>query len=299
MEKQEIVYLPVKSLKPYKNNPRRISAEAVNAVCQAIKDVGFRRPIDVLPDGTMINGHTRLKAAKKLGLTEVPCIVCKDLDDAKIRKWRIEDNKTVEFSSWDADKLELELADLSFSEADFFDFDFESDLQRRKKLEESKKLCDLKDKIAVRKSNGAYYHSLFKTGKQGKPLEELKNKGNTYMFADTALEYIRAEIGDNLCDADWCILTTPRRRHAEGFHFATEICKIMADALDIPFYKDAFICMNKQRINAQFEQQKYPTEKNVLLYDDIITTGSTIKAARDLLIEAGYTVYTLISIDNH
>ena len=298
MNKQEIVYLPVKDLKPYKNNPRKINAEAVDACCQAITDVGFRRPIDVRPDMTVINGHTRLRAAKKLGLTEVPCIICTDLDEQKIRKWRIEDNKTGEFSRWDADKLQVELEDLDFGD-EFFAFDFDGDLKKRNAWEESKKLCDLKDKVAVRKACGAYYHSLFRTGKTGRPLDEIKNKGNIYMFADTALEYIRAELGENLSESDWCIMTTPRRRHAEGFHFSSAICQIMAKALDIPFYMDAITCASKQRVNPQFEQQIQPEERNVLLYDDILTTGSTFKASRDLLLEAGYTVYSLISIDNH
>jgi len=297
MNKQEIVYIPVKELKPYRNNPRRINSRAVDACCQAITDVGFRRPLDILPDKTVINGHTRLRAAKRLGLTEVPCIICSDLDEKKVRQWRIEDNKTGEYSGWDAEKLQMELDDLDFGD-DFFVFDFDGDLRKRKAWEESKKLCDLKDKVAIRKACGAYYHSLFRTGKQGRPLEELKNKGNIYMFADIALEYIKSELGENLNEAGWCILTTPRRRHTD-FHFSTAICQIISQALDIPFYKDAFICLSKERVNPHFEQQVQPEERNVLLYDDILTTGSTIKASRDLLLEAGYTVYTLISIDNH
>ena len=299
MNKQEIVYLPVSKLKPYKNNPRKISAQAIDAVCQAIHDVGFRRPIDVLPDGTLINGHTRLKAAKKLGLKEVPCIICTDLSDEKVRKWRLEDNKTGEYSSWDADKLRTEIADLDFGNADFFPFDFETDAEKKKRWEESKALCDLKDRTALHKAGDMYYQSLMKVGKTGQPLAEIKNKGNTYMFADGALEYLRHSLGENLCKGSWCLMTTPRRRHGTGFHFATAICEIMAADLDIPFYKDAVTCMNHNRVSPIFELKKQPSEKNVILYDDILTTGCTLRATRDLLIEAGYTVINLISIDNH
>ena len=299
MNKQEIVYLPVSKLKPYKNNPRKISAQAIDAVCQAITDVGFRRPLDVRPDMTLINGHTRLKAAKKLGLKEVPCIICTDLDDDKIRKWRLEDNKTGEYSSWDADKLRTEIADLDFGNADFFPFDFETDAEKKKRWEESKALCDLKDRTALHKAGDMYYQSLMKVGKTGQPLAEIKNKGNTWMFADTALEFIRSTLGENLGNGDWCIVTTPRRRHGNGFHFATAICQIMADALQIPFYKDAVTCINHNRVNPIFELKINPKQKNVILYDDILTTGCTLKATRDLLIEAGYTVVNLVSIDNH
>ena len=299
MNKQEIVYLPVSKLKPYKNNPRKISAQAIDAVCQAIHDVGFRRPIDVLPDGTIINGHSRYKAAKKLGLKEVPCIICTDLSDEKIRKWRLEDNKTGEYSSWDADKLKVEIADLDFGEADYFPFDFETDAEKKKRWEESKALCDLKDRTALHKAGDMYYQSLMKVGKTGQPLAEIKNKGNTYMFADGALEYLRHSLGENLCKGSWCLMTTPRRRHGSGFHFATAICEIMAADLNIPFYKDAVTCMNHNRVSPIFELKKQPSEKNVILYDDILTTGCTLRATRDLLIEAGYTVINLISIDNH
>ena len=299
MNKQEIVYLPVSKLKPYKNNPRKISAQAVDAVCQAIHDVGFRRPIDILPDGTIINGHGRYKAAKKLGLKEVPCIICTDLDDEKIRKWRLEDNKTGEYSSWDADKLKAEIADLDFGNADFFPFDFETDTEKKKRWEESKALCDLKDRTALHKAGDLYYQSLMKVGKTGQPLAEIKNKGNTWMFADMALEFIRSTLGENLNAGDWCIVTTHRRRHSNGFHFATAICQIMADALQIPFYKDAVTCINHNRVSPIFELKINPAQKNVIIYDDILTTGCTLKATRDLLIEAGYTVVNLISIDNH
>lgn len=299
MKQQEIVYIPVKDLKPYRNNPRKITAEAVDALCQAITDVGFRRPIDVRPDMTLINGHTRLRAAKKLGIKEVPCIICNDLDEQQIKKWRIEDNKTGEYSSWDAELLEEELKDIDFGDPEFFEFGFETDLQKKKRWEKSKALCDLKDRVALHKAGSAYYHSLFKAGKNGKPLAELKCRENVSLFAGTAVEYTRGFLGNNFCECGWGIVTTPRRRHGKGFHFATAICEAISIDLRIPFYKDAVICHNRNRIHPVFEVQTWPKEKNLILYDDIITTGCTMSATRELLIDGGYTVMTLISIDNH
>ena len=69
--------------------------------------------------------------------------------------------------------------------------------------------------------------------------------------------------------------------------------------LGLKFYENAFTCKSKHRIDAIFEMNVTPQERNIILYDDIITTGSTIDAAKGPLIDAGYTVYTLISIDNH
>lgn len=299
MGKQEIVYLPVKKLKPYKNNPRKIPTEAVDALCQAITDVGFRRPLDIRPDMTLINGHSRLKAAKKLGITEVPCIICDDLDEKKIKQWRVEDNKVSEYSSFDAEKLEEELKDIDFGDPEFFEFDFEDDLQKKKRWEKSKALCDLKDKIALHKCEGLYYQSMFKAGKNGKPLAEIKKEENVPLFAETAAEFLGCTMGGNFSEGNWCLMTTPRRRHSKGFHFATAICEKLALELRIPFYPDAVICHNHNRVNPVFEVITWPKEKNVILYDDILTTGCTATETRELLIEGGYTVQTIIAIDNH
>ena len=298
MEKQEIVYFPVSKLKPYKGNPRKISEKAVDAVCAAIKDVGFRRPIDVLPDMTIINGHGRWKAAKKLGLKEVPCIVCSDLDDQHVRRWRIEDNKTGEYSHWDADLLSDELLELDFSGLDF-DFDFTDDLETRKKWEKQKVACDLKDKLGLKRCNDTIYHSLFRTGKNGKPIEEIKVNENVRMFAQTSIDFIQSLLGPNLKDGDWCILTTPRRRHKEGFHFATEISRIIGEYFQIPFYEDAFESENVTRLNPIFTMLKIPKEKNVIIYDDVLTTGYTLQAVKQPLIDTGHITFPVISIDNH
>jgi len=294
----KIINVPISKLKPYKNNPRKISQEAVDAVAESIKQFGFRGTLQIEADGTIINGHTRARAAKQLGMTELPCEVVDNLSAEKIRQYRLVDNKSAEYSKWDADRLTDELLDLDFGELDF-DFDFSGDVKKQKKWQEIKKLCDLKDHMAMRKAIDTYYHSLFKVGKNGKPLEELKTEAYVPMFAETALEFIKGTTGGNLCECDWCLVTTPRRRHADGFHFATAVCRWIADDLRIPFREDTITCKSKQRIDPVFTLAAYPPEKNILLYDDIITTGETLNTARNLLIEAGYTVAAVVSIDNH
>lgn len=78
----EIVYKKISDLKPYKNNPRK-NESAVNAVASSIKEFGFKVPIVIDADGEIIAGHTRIKAAKKLKLTEVPCIIADDINSIK------------------------------------------------------------------------------------------------------------------------------------------------------------------------------------------------------------------------
>lgn len=231
-------------------------------------------------------------------MKELPCEIVDNLKAKRIREYRLIDNKTATYTRFDPDKLETELEELTFEDMEF-EFDFSGDLKKQKKWQEIKKLCDLKDHIATRRAVDTYYHSMFKVGKNGKPLEELKTEAYVPMFAEAALEFIRGTTGGNLCECDWCLMTTPRRRHNDGFHFATAICNWISDELRIPFYADAITCKNKARVEPVFTAHTFPPEKNILLYDDIITTGVTLNTARNLFVEAGYTVSAVVSIDNH
>lgn len=107
-EKMNIEELRVDDLIPYENNPRN-NEEAVDKVALSISSFGFKVPIIVDRDNVIVAGHTRHKAAKKLGLTTVPVIRADDLTDDQIRAFRLADNKVSEFATWDLDKLEKEL----------------------------------------------------------------------------------------------------------------------------------------------------------------------------------------------
>lgn len=102
---------------PYENNPRRNDG-AVNAVAESIKQCGYIAPIIVDEDGVILAGHTRYKALKKLGYTEVDCVVKTGLTEEQKRKYRLLDNKTGELAEWDYDLLEMELDGLDFGDLD-------------------------------------------------------------------------------------------------------------------------------------------------------------------------------------
>jgi DNA modification methylase len=102
---------PIASVKPYANNPR-VNDAAVDAVAASIREFGFRQPIVVDVDGVIIVGHTRYKAALKIGLETVPVHVAVGLTPAQAKAYRIADNQTATMSNWDEDKLPLELAAL-------------------------------------------------------------------------------------------------------------------------------------------------------------------------------------------
>jgi len=116
--------IKLSELKPYENNPRHNEA-AVDKVAESIKQFGFKVSIVVDKDLVIVCGHTRLKAAEKLGLDKVPCVVADDLTDDQIKAFRLVDNKTAEFAEWDVDKLVEELDELTNFDMTAFGFDME------------------------------------------------------------------------------------------------------------------------------------------------------------------------------
>ena len=104
----EIIEKQIGELMPYKNNPRQ-NEEAVEYVANSIEEFGFQVPIIIDKNDVIIAGHTRLKAAERLGLKKVPCIVADDLNEAEANALRLADNKVQEISLWDFDKLQQEL----------------------------------------------------------------------------------------------------------------------------------------------------------------------------------------------
>jgi len=102
---------PVDRLIPYARNPRKNDA-AVDQMCGAIKEFGFRIPIVAKSDGTVVDGHLRLKAAQRLGLVDVPVALADDLSEAQIKAFRLLANRSANWADWDDDLLALEFQDL-------------------------------------------------------------------------------------------------------------------------------------------------------------------------------------------
>ena len=109
--------IAVDRLVPYARNPRH-NDNAVDAVAASIREFGFRVPLVVDEDMTLLTGHTRLKAAHKLGLKEVPVHVAAGLTEAQKKAFRIADNKLGELAEWDSELLALELEDLRMADFD-------------------------------------------------------------------------------------------------------------------------------------------------------------------------------------
>lgn len=117
----DIIYRNPKDLKDYSNNPRD-NTEAIEPVKESIKQFGFLVPILIDTNDEIIAGHTRKLAAIELNLDEVPCICAENLTEEQVRAFRIVDNKTGEFASWDFQKLEEELKMIIDIDLDAFEF---------------------------------------------------------------------------------------------------------------------------------------------------------------------------------
>ena len=109
----QVITKKVEVLTPYEKNPRK-NDDAVQYVAESIKEFGFKVPIVIDSNNVIVAGHTRFKAAKKLNITEVPCIVADDLSEEQIKAFRLADNKVSEFSKWDNSLLDAELFDIDF-----------------------------------------------------------------------------------------------------------------------------------------------------------------------------------------
>ena len=146
---EQIAYVKVKDLKLNDRNPRKNDA-AVDVVAKSIEKYGFKNPCIIDKDNVVWCGNTRLKAARRLGIEEVPCIVVEDLTEEQIREYALLDNKTNEIAEWDYDLLAEELQELDL--ADFeLDWGVNCDLQEKEVEEDN---YEIPDEIEPRVKSG-------------------------------------------------------------------------------------------------------------------------------------------------
>ena len=132
MDKLKIEYVDINNIKPYKKNPRK-KKKAIPYVMESIKQFGFKNPVILDKNNVIVAGHTRIESAKRLGITEIPCIYADDLTDEQIKAFRLADNKVAEIAEWDIDLLDTELDDIL--NIDMSDFGFDLDLEDEEEKE--------------------------------------------------------------------------------------------------------------------------------------------------------------------
>lgn len=156
-------------------------------------------------------------------------------------------------------------------------------------------LCDLSPRPAMHRIWDTIYFSQFKRSKEGRSFREIKTStDDAAIFARAACDFLNTLVNSF---EGWAIVTTPRRRHDDGFHFATEVCRIMSATLGIPFYDGAVATMNRDRLHPDFILLREIAEPRVIVYDDIITTGATLIATSALFQEKEI-VLNIIGISN-
>ena len=165
----DVIEKKLKDIKPYENNPRK-NDSAVDAVANSIREFGFKVPVVIDKDGVIVCGHTRYKAAKKLKLDTVPCVIADDLTEEQIKAYRLADNKVSELAEWDIDLLGEELDGIF--DIDMSDFGFDMTEEQETQTERE----DLSDKV------GETYEVIIECAneiEQAKVYEKIREEGYT------------------------------------------------------------------------------------------------------------------------
>ena len=188
--------------------------------------------------------------------------------------------------------------------------------------------CDFQYHLRLTRRASTNFITIWQKSVFGKTLTEIKSDEAMVPFFSKNLQPVIQEmIGYNLSAGDWAIVTTPMRRHLErqilckpsaeelalmprcsqdsrpfykieGRNFASRIAEGLAAELGIPFYFDCAHCRSKQRIGAVFDANNIPREGNVIVFDDFVTTGSTLQSMKNLLLKEGKNPIFICGINN-
>ena len=172
-------------------------------------------------------------------------------------------------------------------------------LDQRKSWDKSVEArCDFSFKLRLTRRASTNFITIWQKSVFGKTLTEIKSDDDMIpFFVESLVPVIQECIGYHICDGSWSIVTTPMRRHKER-NFATLVSEGLAKELGIPFYFDCAHCRSKQRVGAVFDPNNLPHEPNVIVFDDFVTTGSTLLAMKNLLQEHGKNPVFFAGINN-
>lgn len=269
-------------------NPRIATPESIAKTADSIRqdlEMLNLRGLLVYPYGgkfIAIGGNSRLQALRQLQYADVPCVVIPESTPVEaLKRYIVKDNAS--FGEWDFEKLAANWAveDLESWSVELPPFE-DSEAKKRTGWHQGKdnageSLCDLKECVTWHLKGEISFISIYKKSEDGFPLPLIKSQDtNVPLFANAASSLIQHLIGLKSKD-DWCIITTPKRRHLER-NFASMVAEAIAKALEIPFYDNVVSAKTRKRVNPTFTVEKPFQEKNVIVFDDIITTGSTITA---------------------
>lgn len=318
--------IDITQLRHDRKNFNKGTDEGKDMMEKSFKEHGAGRSVLLDKDNNIIAGNKSTSAAKKAGIRKVRVIETDgteliavkrtdiSIDSKEGREMALLDNRTAQINlSWD--KVELASVQAAIEGFDAADFGLDIDIEAEQpsmndKLKEDMKkrslwgkakdyeepVCNMVDTIEIHALRGYKYVHSFKTGStEGIPISELKKPENAYMFALKAKELITATIGLKQTKG-WCIITTPKRRHKEK-NFASLVCEQLSQMLGIPFHENVVEAKNRARIDPVFTLVKEVEEPNIIIYDDILTGGTTLYTTANLFPTKN--LFLVVGINNH
>ena len=158
--------------------------------------------------------------------------------------------------------------------------------------------CDFSPKLRLTRRASTNFISLWQKSIFGRTLTEIKaDDSMVQFFIDSLVPIINECVGYHISSGNWAVVTTPMRRHRER-NFASRIAEGIGSSLGIPFYFDCAHCQSEQRVGAVFLPNNIPAEPNVIVFDDFVTTGSTLLAMKNLLHEHQKNTVFITGINN-
>lgn len=170
-----------------------------------------------------------------------------------------------------------------------------------KDVQQTEARCDFApNKVRISYRNPQFgIISLWKKSVYGRTLTDIKaDPDMVEFFAVNVAKLVGQILGSSLSLGDWAIVTSPKRRHKER-NFASLVSARLADLLGIPFYEDVAECHSKHRVGAVFSfGAEPPIERNIIVFDDFVTSGATMISMRELLLPLGYNLVFFTGINN-
>ena len=141
-------------------------------------------------------------------------------------------------------------------------------------------------------------HDIWKKSVYGRTLTDIKGDDDMVgFFADNITPLIRSVLGSFLSPDDFAVVTTPKRRHKER-NFATLIAMRIAEQLGLPFFEDCAFAPSKHRVGTVFTANNIPPHRNIIVFDDFVTTGQTLVSMQNLLVSLGKNCTFFAGINN-
>lgn len=158
--------------------------------------------------------------------------------------------------------------------------------------------CNFDFRLNITRRSNLNFVSIWKKTVTGRTLQDIKaDEGEVEHFAQSIVPIIKDTLGDNLREGNYCICTTPKRRHKEK-NFATLISERIGELLGIPFYEDVATCRSRHRVGAVFDLNNLPKERNIIVFDDFVTTGQTLLSMKNLLTQYKKNLTFFTGVDN-